>query len=188
VISSLAHGSSAYRLEHGRALIEIRLHESRQLFHTLDPSPFREKDLEPAAEAYIVEAVREIGLRRLGKLIVYLPSAECSTEVARTLPDAIVNYFEYRLRQSRIELRRLLGRGAASLAIGLVFMFACLALRRWLTVEGAPEVLSEGLLIIGWVALWRPLEIFLYDWWPLHGEGQIFRAIASMPIEVRPVP
>ena len=24
---------------------------------------------------------------------------------------------------------------------------------------------EEGLIIISWVANWKPLEIFLYDWW-----------------------
>ena len=42
-------------------LIEIRLRELRQLFNTLDPAPFHEKDLDPAAEEYVVSAMREIG-------------------------------------------------------------------------------------------------------------------------------
>jgi hypothetical protein len=26
------------------------------------------------------------------------------------------------------------------------------------------DIIGEGMLIIGWVAMWRPLEIFLYEW------------------------
>lgn len=29
------------------------------------------------------------------------------------------------------------------------------------------QFLSEGAIILGWVARWRPIEIFLYEWWPL---------------------
>ena len=28
------------------------------------------------------------------------------------------------------------------------------------------RIVDEGLLILGWVAMWKPLELLLYDWWP----------------------
>jgi hypothetical protein len=49
----------------------------------------------------------------------------------------------------------------------------------------AQLVLQEGLLIIGWVALWHPLEIFLYSWWPILGRQRLCRKIAMIPVEVR---
>lgn len=175
---------AGYRREGPVWLIEIRLREVRQLFHHLDPAPFREKDLDPAAEAYIEDAVREIGPRQPCKLVVHLPAAELGREEARTLPEAIGHYFAYRARQTRVDLRRLLRRGVASLVIGLVFLFACLSLRRWLTASAEYELVGEGLLIIGWVALWRPVEIFLYDWWPILRQQRRFDAVARMPVEV----
>jgi len=176
--------SDAYSLEGDVRLIELNLRDTRQIFHHLDPAPFREKDLDPAAETYIDEAVREIGADKPMKLLVHLPPAE-ATDEARTLPEAISHYFGYRAAQARIELRRLLTRGAASLAIGLAFLFACLSLRRYLAGAAGFEVLAEGLLIIGWVALWRPVEIFLYDWWPIRRQQRRFEAIARMPVEVK---
>jgi len=177
--------SSVYRREGDASLIEIRLRELRQLFHHLDPAPFREKDLDPAAEAYIEDAMREIGPRQTVKLLVYLPEAARSTEEARTLPDAVAHYFGYRAAQTRVELRRLLRRALANLAVGLAFLGLCLWLRKALAAGSGAEVLGEGLLIIGWVALWRPVEMFLYDWWPVLRRAWRFEAIARMPIEVR---
>jgi NhaP-type Na+/H+ or K+/H+ antiporter len=72
-----------------------------------------------------------------------------------------------------------------NLAIGLLFLFACLYLRRSLQSAGSNELIAEGLLIIGWVALWRPVEMFLYDWWPLLRQQRRFEAIARMPVETR---
>jgi hypothetical protein len=176
--------SPAYRREDGVWLIELNLRDTRQLFHTLDPAPFREKDLDPAAETYIEEAVREIGAEKATKLRVHLPATESSDE-ARALPDAVSHYFEHRADHARIELRRLLTRGLISLVIGLAFMFSCLSLRRYVAGAAGFEVLAEGLLIIGWVALWRPVEIFLYDWWPIRRRQQRCTAIARMPIDVK---
>jgi hypothetical protein len=174
-----------YRRDGATWLIEIRLRELRQLFNHLDPAPFHEKDLDPAAEAYIEDAVREIGPRQPCKLVIHLPTVERESEDARTLPEALAHYFEYRARQTQVELRRLLGRGVASLLIGLAFMFACISLRRWLAADGKSGVLAEGLLLIGWVALWRPVEIFLYDWWPIRRQQKRFESIAQMPVEIR---
>lgn len=174
-----------YRRDGAVWLIEIRLRDLRQLFHHLDPAPFREKDLDPAAEAYIEDAVREIGPRQACRLVVHLPAADFGSEDAKSLPTAISHYFEYRSRHSRLELRRMLRRGLASLVIGLAFLFACLSLRNWLAGLGSFSMLDEGLLIIGWVALWRPVEIFLYDWWPILRQASRFASIARMPVEVR---
>jgi hypothetical protein len=176
---------SAYRRDGEIWLIEIRLRELRQLFHHLDPAPFREKDLDPAAEAYIEDAMREIGPRHPCKLVIHLHADERTSEDARTLPDSIAHYFEYRAHQTQVELRRLLRRGVMSLVIGLAFMFACLSLRHSLGMTGSHELLREGLLLIGWVALWRPIEIFLYDWWPVLTQQRRFETVARMPVEVR---
>lgn len=176
---------SRYRRENGEWLIELHLREVRQLFHRLDPAPFRDKDLDPDAERYIEDAMRDIGLGGAKRIVVYLPLSERANEGAKTVPEAIRNFFDYRARQTGIELGRLLRLALTNLAIGLAFLTACLAARRALLAEGAHEVLAEGMLIIGWVALWRPVEMFLYDWWPLLRRRRRHQAIARLPVEVR---
>jgi len=177
--------ASAYRREAGQWLIEIRLRELRQLFHHLDPAPFREKDLDPAAEEYIEDAVREIGTRQPARIVIHLPPGERLGDEARTLPDAIAHYFQYRGGQTRVELQRLLRRAFANLVIGLLFLAACLSLHGSVEALGTSALITEGLLIIGWVALWRPVEMLLYDWWPLLRRARRLEAIARMPVELR---
>ncbi|HUR21430.1 MAG TPA: hypothetical protein VMZ90_11515 [Vicinamibacterales bacterium] len=53
-----------------------------------------------------------------------------------------------------------------------------------LSQRGFARVLREGLLIGGWVAMWRPLEIFLYDWWPIRTEPRLFERLSAMPVEI----
>jgi hypothetical protein len=178
-----------YRHDGDTWLIEIRLHELRQLFHTLDPSPFHEKDLDPEAAQYLEEAVREIGPRRPLKLVVHLPAAAAASDDARALPVSMANYFRYRAEQSRIDLRRLLARGVISLAIGGAFLALCLSLRSSLLAgSGDSDVLAEGLLIISWVGLWRPVEIFLYDWWPIWRQRRRFDALANAQVVIESLP
>jgi hypothetical protein len=176
------HRLGVYRRHGDEYVIEMKLRDARQLFNTLDPAPFHEKDLDAAAEEYVVSAVREIGSHP-SKLIVHVPLQDPGEE-GRALIDAIRHYFAYRARHTGEQLRQLLGRGVISVAIGLVFLFACLSMRQVLGTRGG-EILAEGLLILGWVAMWRPVEIFLYDWWPEFGKRRLFARIARMPIETQ---
>jgi hypothetical protein len=51
--------------------------------------------------------------------------------------------------------------------------------------QSAPrQVLQEGLVILGWVAMWRPLQIFLYDWWPVRHHAQLYQRLAAMPVRI----
>jgi hypothetical protein len=179
---------SVYRHEDGATLVEIRLREVRQMFHTLDPAPFHEKDLDEAAERYLVDACREVGMRNPVRIVIHLPPGEAESADARALPDAVHHYFDYRQRQLRIDLLQLLRYGAVSLVIGLAFLGGCLLLRRALlarTPAFDPSILREGLLILGWVAMWRPIEVFLYDWWPLVRRRGLLQRLAALPIEIR---
>jgi hypothetical protein len=45
-------------------------------------------------------------------------------------------------------------------------------------------LIRETLVIGGWVAMWRPLEIFLYDWWPIRAERQLYERLSVMPVRV----
>ena len=45
--------------------------------------------------------------------------------------------------------------------------------------------LRESLLIGGWVAMWRPLEVFLYDWWPIRAEARLYDRLAAMPVRIQ---
>ncbi len=181
--------SESYRREDGAALVEIRLHSVHQLFNSLDPAPFHEKDLDADAEEYIVESVREFPLREKIKLVFHLPRAEASD--AGDLQGAIHNYFAYRAGVVARELRAKLAEGRATLAIAVLFLALCLVLRQTaLTIgdTGYAHIVAEGLLIVGWVAMWRPIEILLYDWWPIRRRLRPLSKLAAIGVEVRALP
>ena len=186
ILQKTPESTPSYRDRNGYRLIEITLREPRQLFNNLDPAPFHAKDLEATAEDYIVTAVREIGLTHPTKLAIYLPAAALMSNDAQDVPAAIHNYFAYREQHTRRELHDLLRTGLIILVIGLVFLFACLWARGVAQAFAAPwaAILNEGLLIMGWVAMWRPINVFLYDWWPLRQRQKTFARIAVIPVEL----
>ena len=123
------------------------------------------------------------------KLVIYLPGDAPETHQAKAVEQSIRSHFLYRLQTARRDLRHELQRGRISLVVGLGFLAACVALREFALgmFPGALQrILGEGLLIIGWVAMWGPLEVFLYGWWPILGTCRILERLANLDVEVRP--
>lgn len=177
-----------YRREGDAYLVEVHLRELRALFNSLDPAPFLDKDLDEEAEQYIVGAVEEFPLGTPLKLVFHVPGTAPGDPDQPLLADAIHGYFDYRAANAGRRLDLLLRQGRLSLLIGVGFLFACLAARGMVvgTLSGAlRDILAEGLLISGWVAMWRPLQIYLYDWWPLVRHLRILRKISDLPVQLR---
>jgi hypothetical protein len=47
------------------------------------------------------------------------------------------------------------------------------------------KVLAESLVIFAWVANWRPIEIFLYEWWPIVRRRNLYRRLADAKVELK---
>ena len=171
----------------GAQVIEVRVAELRQLFDAIDPSPFRERDLDPHAEQFIVEWARDLPRDAPLALRVHLERAAGPADEATLLGQAMHQYFKARAAGARRTLRELFRRGRISLVIALAFLGASLALGDFIgkvSDSGIVTLLQEGLLIGGWVAMWRPLEVFLYDWWPILGEARLFDRLSGMPVRI----
>ena len=166
--------------------IELNLRDTSRLFNSMDPSPFVEKDLDDDADEFIMSWAQEFPHAAPVKLRIYLEQwpAEDPNELIRK---AVHNYFAHRATLTELEFSRLMKQGRATLAIGLVFLAGCfIAIRTLLAGDSATwaGMLRESLTIAGWVAMWRPMQIYLYDWWPLRRKGQIYRKLSLMPVEV----
>ena len=170
-------------------IIEVRVADLQQLFHTIDPTPFRDRDIDPNVEEFIVDWSREIPAQRPIALMVYLDRSSSRFDEAEIVRDAIHTFFARRATVSRARLRQLFRRGRISLVIGLAALTVLSAAAQFVGARtsdgGLGQVLQEGLLIGGWVAMWRPLEVFLYDWWPIRAEARLYDRLAAMPVRLR---
>ncbi len=171
------------------AVIRVHVTELRQLFNSIDPSPFRSRDLDPRAEEFIVGWAKDFGRAQHLALEVDLDRAEGLPDEAAVLRDAIHEFFRQRAIGQRQRLRELLRVGRTSLAIGLVVLALAIALGNFLASllkgDEVGQILREMLVVGGWVSMWRPLEIFLYDWWPIREEARLSDRLATMPVRIK---
>ena len=169
-------------------LIEVRVAELKQLFNAMDASPFRDRDLDPNAEDLIVGWAREAPRGSTLALLIRLDRAPGLPDEPAALRDAVHEFFTHRAQVTRSRLRRLLSIGRISLVVGLSFLVTAVALGNLVSsaMKGEPlgALLREGLVICGWVAMWRPLEILLYDWWPIRAEARLYDRLSAMPVRI----
>jgi hypothetical protein len=180
--------SSGERAREVNGVIEVRVRALEQLFNSMDPSPFHEKELDPDAVDYIVGSAKELPDQSPAVLRVYVDQSTALPEEDRILEEAVRAHFARQSQHSRRELRELLRRGWTSLVIGLAFLGASVVagefIMRQMAERPLATVLRESLLIGGWVAMWRPMEIFLHDWWVIRDERRIYDRLGQMAVRI----
>jgi hypothetical protein len=173
-----------------RATVEVRIHEIGQLFNSLDPSPFTERDLDDDAEAYLIGWAREVDTQGPFRIVVHLPAVEAEKARQRDLGTAIGHYFAYRAGMLERDLSDLLRVGWRSLARGMAVLGVSIGLSQVLRTSfpdsALARLLAEGIMIFGWVANWRPAEILLYDVWAARRRLGLYRRLADAQVELKP--
>lgn len=171
--------------------MEISLRSLAQLFNSMDPAPFYERDLDLHAEQFLVSWAQELPAKAPLALVVQLRDEPVTPQSEAWVRSGLQHYFEERARLTRAQLVQLLRQGRSSLLIGVAFLALCLSLGSLLkgTAPGSlGHLVYESLTIAGWVAMWRPLEIYLYDWWPLRRQIALYRRLQQMPVQLRAAP
>lgn len=169
------------------AVIELKVEHIGALFDAFDPFPIPSRDLSQAAEDFIVGWARELPREAPLRIRIHAPMQETANDGA-VLREAFANHFRYRARRMSGDIQELFAFGRLSLAIGLAVLALCVvAARSVFAVIGdanLARVVSEGLLILGWVANWRPIELFLYDWWPIMRRRKLYQRLAAASVEL----
>ena len=153
----------------------------------MDPSPFLEKDLDRDAEEFIVSWAREYPLAAPLAVIVHLTDPPTVAETENLVTHAIHHYFTYRAHLQQQALRELLREGRLALLVGFLFLSLCLLTAQLLSNQVTPTlatILHESLTVGGWVAMWRPMSIYLYDWWPIRARVRLYTKLSRIPVSV----
>jgi hypothetical protein len=170
--------------------IEIRLTSIEQMFDTLDPSPFREKDLDRHVEDFIVSWARELHTKLPFTIVVHLPEKQRIRPEAKDIGPAIKGFFAYSAQETGLKLKELFRIGRRSLAIGMAILVVSIIASQMMAANLEPRplgnVLEESLILFAWVANWRPIEIFLYEWWPIDRQRRLYRRLAAAKVELKP--
>lgn len=183
----MASWHERFRVEGGVPHVDLRVRRIEQLFDHRDPAPFFERDLDDDAAEYLIASVEELPNRQPFALTVWVAEPLPPDITADTIVDSIARHFDHAHAQAKRRMKKRLQRARWMLAVGVVALVAVIAATN--AARGAPDslgyILSEGLTILAWVMLWRPLEILLFDWPPYLDEKRCLARIRAAPLSIR---
>jgi hypothetical protein len=140
---------------------------------------------------YLLSRLRGSRLARRGQVVLILPPDKLGPDLASKVRRAIDRYCRHKILETKRALNELLWTGLKALQVGVLFLASCLVLaaaiaRTYVAPGSFGDVLTQGLTIVGWVSLWRPVEVFLYEWWPLWRDVRVYDYIQRMEITIQP--
>jgi hypothetical protein len=187
-MQSSRHNDMQMPLDAKSGTMELPLRDLSQLLE-LDPSPFRESALTPKAEDYVISKAKQLPRHQPIRIVIELPSSASRLESKPDVSGAITRHFKGCAKAESENIRELFRNGRKALLIGLLTLSACLFLA-WhfsynLPARPLTRLMQESFVILGWFSMWKPIEIFLYEWLPLARRRNLFRRLfrAAVTIE-----
>jgi len=165
--------------------IVIHLQNAQQIMLSQHSLFYGRRMLNADAEAFIIEETKRIPRDQVISLKICLPKDDCSR--GDEITASVQQHFCYRKEKAKTQLRETLRFGWRSLLMGLSFV-AVLVFLMLVFDKLLPKSFSisfrELLIILGWVALWRPVELLLYEWRTFQHEFELFGRIEEAKIRI----
>lgn len=172
----------------------VKVHELIDLVVAPKQNPFSNYEPECTGKAALPRAIRRwesAGCHNFSKIVIHLPSKKVAETDTNKVSKMFYHYIKNRLEENKDNMflfRRVLTR---SLRNAIVFLSFCMIL---VSILNAPSilpnmpilrsVLTEGLTVIGWVALWRPVELLINDLGILRTESNIYHKLLEAEIQL----
>ncbi|MFC4526940.1 hypothetical protein ISN76_09580 [Dyella halodurans] len=187
--STAITGFSAAPTDDARAaVLDLYVADLAQLFDAMDLAPLGERDLDPKTDAFIVDWAQELPATQSLQLVIHLGKPSASGQDAAMVGEAVHEYYAHCALATRRRLTKLFRVGRISLLIGVVFVGVAAgigeAVVSLFSKERYATLVHESVVIGAWVALWRPMEIFLYDWWPIRAEARLFERLSKLHVHL----
>lgn len=160
--------------------IQVRVASVDGIFNPMDPSPLDERSLNAEVADWIEEWAEDFDKDHEITVEIYVADSGLAGR-GQAITNGLHAHFEYRAWQSSRQLSKLMREGRISLLIGICAIAGFNLLSKAIRASTNPvvEVIHEGLSVLGWVSMWKPLEIFLYEWWPIRRERRACRRLAD---------
>jgi hypothetical protein len=149
-------------------------------------SLYRKRTIKSDAEEFIVEEAEALPRKAAINMKVHLALSEAKHKDEIAI--AIHRHFCYRREQSQKKYKRTFQYGWRILFIALGLLAVIFSITE-IAVRLIPDnrlvlFIRESFIILGWVALWRPLELLLYDWYPVKTNINLYYRLEHSNVQV----
>lgn len=173
--------------------IDMKLRHLRSFFAVTDTDPFEGEGIDESGIDQLIGRVTAISgwRRRPISLRLHVPASPENIELIPRMGEALVRYCDIHRQFAERKLMEIRREGMRTLAVGMVFLALCIGLAALIETTAVAdmligELLTEGAIIAGWVGLWRPIEILLFDWWPYARDRMLYGKLRDLKFIVLP--
>lgn len=180
----MPHQELRYRLEGGDPCVDVRIKSLEHVFDNRDPAPFRERDLDPDLADYLIDAGDDLPAGDRARLVFWLEQPPQAGEIEQ----GVRGHFEHALDRLVRTRRRHREVGLLTLLFAVVFLGVIQFFGHFTALAFGGALgggVREGLVILSWVFLWRPVEILIYDWIPVRHQRKVIGRLLAAKVEVR---
>ncbi len=160
--------------------VDIELDAYRDVYSEWDYSPFINRDLDEDLLDYLIECSLEISTKR--KMIVnfFLPNYLFDKGREDRSKEGINHYFSYRIRKTRLHRWSLVRNSLIFGALGALFLVASYYIELSTKDEVILKLVSEGLIIGAWVAIWEIFSILFFQVNELNSKLKHFNRLKEL--------
>ncbi len=195
----MAEDKERYYETEDEALFDIELEDLSHLVVAPEQNPYSERPMEYLGQSAIARMKsmhRPSAFRHhmSYRLLLRMPREQITSDTPSQARALISKYGAKMIEDNNSRIRQIQARGRRQLPYALTILFVCIALGvafgLELFLEMAPITalaISEGFYIVGWIALWRPMDVLLFDPMEVRTENKLLRHLMEMRIDVVPI-
>jgi hypothetical protein len=140
--------------------------------------------IDPIVEKFLIEHAESLNPKGEIALVIKIEEQDPSGE--GKIVDAIHRHFSYSQLRAETSVREILKLGSKSLFVSFILLLLTVVVAITITTL-FPEnsimiTLRELLIILAWVALWRPVDLLLYEWRGIKRKGKLLRKLADCKV------
>lgn len=169
------------------ARFAVLLHSLDELFYPLDATPLPDRLLSADVRAHLLDEWEWVREDPPPQLVVWAPEAERAGADEAGLREAIRTSLRAASKPLRIADPMPRSERIA-VRVGVVALFVCIAISAALdriSEDVLVEGVSQGILVVGWVALWLPADRFVAGTIPHFFNRRRYAEFAEIEVEFR---
>lgn len=165
--------------------IYIKISKFEQLITVDSDNIYPGTGVDSDASEYLHNEADLIRLNHDVRLEVSIP--KITKEEKNLATNVLHKFFDYRAQMAKKDLAHNFAQGITAIIFSVILVISCALIFIIFKALGASDglmtLISSILMIACWVAVWTPVEIFLFNWWPIRHEVRVYKKLSTMEVE-----
>lgn len=175
--------------------LTIKVNNIHDILIAPTQDPLSEYDYIQSGEAALPRAIRYINpkeYKHISQITICLPSVGKEEKGLNKIRHIIQHYLNFQLKEDHRKMMVFKHNTARIFRNAIIFLIICMAIVTLIGMESflpnlpplMRSVLVEGFTVVGWVIMWRPIELILNRWTELKIESQIYQQLLKANIKI----